>query len=761
MDNVPLTVGLPVATLSCVVAAAVAVGVLGRSAGRSGPALRDAYHRMAFGAGVAVLGLGCTALLADGGWLAVGTAVVLSGLLRLPTLAAEPAAALRLGLDGALLAGCLLLVNWTLLVQPALVRYVGQAGLPVRDPRTYLLGVPLLVCLVVLGVAVVAAGRARRPRRSVALPVAATAAAALAGLGLLLALRYGGGTEVLVLGSGYALGLVLSALAVLGNARLGVPDGGLPRPGVVLAVIPAGAAVAAMVTRLVRFGGADNVSVVLLVVIGALVTARQLVAAGVAHRYARRLAEREAYFREMAFTDPLTGLGNRRRLMRTLYADALGGPPSVLLLIDLDGFKNVNDVRGHDVGDAVLVEIGRRLRANLRPGDLAARLGGDEFAVLMWAAPEEAYGAAQRLLGVLSDGYRVEPSPVLLSGSIGLAGAGSLTDVPGLLHNADLALRFAKQRGKNRVERYDAAYDRWMRRRTTVEQELRGAIEREELSLVYQPVVALPDGRPVGVEALVRWHHPALGPVPASEFVPVAEEFGLIGRVDRWVLHQACHQLSRWMADGHDPWLSVNVSVRDLHLPEYVAQLVEVLRAHRVPAGRLVLEVTESAVFGWAQSQPGYGETSTARVEVDLPEVVGRLAELRAHGVRVALDGFGGGYSALGQLPRIPVDLIKIDKGFVSAPPTEPDGAPAPLVPVAVALGAQLGLEVVVEGVRTAAQRETVAAAGCRLAQGDLFGPPMPAEHVEALLARPFLIPAPRPAQDLGQVDSAHEMRQS
>jgi EAL domain-containing protein (putative c-di-GMP-specific phosphodiesterase class I) len=298
------------------------------------------------------------------------------------------------------------------------------------------------------------------------------------------------------------------------------------------------------------------------------------------------------------------------------------------------------------------------------------------------------------------------------------------------------------------VERYDVAYDQWMHRRTMVEQELRGAIEREELSLAYQPIVGLPDGRTVGVEALVRWHHPTLGQVSPVEFVPVAEEYGLIARIGGWVLHQACHQLSRWLADGYDPWLSVNVSVRELHLPGYVDRVVEVLRAHRVPAHRLVLEVTEHSVA------------------VELAEAVDRLAELRAHGVRVALDDLGAGYSALGRLGRLPVDLVKIDELLVVEPaaarlPGAPARPAAPLVQAVVTIGRQLGLEVIAEGVATGAQREVVTAAGCRLAQGELFGPPMPAEHVEALLAALPVLPVQRPSQDVGQVDSAHEMRQS
>jgi diguanylate cyclase (GGDEF)-like protein len=738
---VPLTVGLPVAALICACAAVPAVGLLSRTAARAG---RFGYLLMILGIGTSAVGVAAGAALArrsDPLWLlalcqTLGVLLLLTGLLRVPAIAAERGAGPRLVLDGAVIAACTVQIGWTLFAGPALVRHTGQVGLPVHDPRTFLLGIPLLTALTAAGVAGVAARRPPRPRRVLALCAVSIAATALAGLGLLLAVRYGGGPATVLVSGGFGLGLVLVALTARRTERLAAPIPGPPGTGLPLALVAAGLTVAALAVRIVWLGAVDNVSVLLVAVVAGLIAARQVLANRAAHRYAHRLVERESQFKEMAYTDALTGLGNRRNLMRALSEDVVAGDRSVLLAIDLDGFKNVNDVRGHDVGDAVLVEVGRRLRANLRPGDLAARLGGDEFAVLMWAGPEEAYRVAQRLLAVLGEGYDVDGSPVYLSASIGLAGGDTAGDVPTLLHNADLSLRFAKLRGKRRVERYDAAYDQWMRRRTLVEQELRGAIERAELSLAYQPIVSLPDGRPVGVEALVRWRHPGLGQVPPTEFIPVAEEFGLIARIDRWVLHQACHQLARWMSDGHDPWLSVNVSVRELHLPDFVPQLIEVLHEHHIPPERLVLDVAEHAVA------------------TDLTEAVERLAELRRHGVRIALDDLGAGLCALGQLRRFPVDLIKMDRLLLDEPA-------APLVQVVVALGRQLGLEVVAEGVATPAQREVVEAAGGQLAQGELFGAPMPAEHLEALLAGPVMLAEPPSAQDMGQVDAGHEMRQS
>jgi EAL domain-containing protein (putative c-di-GMP-specific phosphodiesterase class I) len=318
------------------------------------------------------------------------------------------------------------------------------------------------------------------------------------------------------------------------------------------------------------------------------------------------------------------------------------------------------------------------------------------------------------------------------------------------MRNADLALRFAKQSGKNRVEEYSQQYDEWLRRRTTVEHELRGAIERDELRVVFQSVVALPSMRPVGAEALLRWDHPRLGSIGPDEFIPIAEESGLILTMGMWVLNEACRQLSRWLADGHDVWVSVNVSPRELHPAEYVTRVAEVLRAHRVPAARLVFEVTEQAVA------------------TDIDELKARLASLRDMGARIALDDFGSGYSSLGQLRGLPVDILKIDHSLVWDTGVR-ESQPAPLVDIVVRLGHRLGLEVIAEGISDITQRTVVEQAGCRFGQGSLFGWGVPAEHLEALLAAsqpmiaalPAQLPQPLVSQKLGEVDSAAEMRKS
>jgi diguanylate cyclase len=532
--------------------------------------------------------------------------------------------------------------------------------------------------------------------------------------------------------------------------------------------------IAALVLVLVQLsysGVLHHLGIIAAVVCASTLVLRQWIALWDAHKLALRLAEDDEHLRKLAYTDALTGVANRRELLRVLDDEARGGPPCTLLAIDLDGFKNVNDMRGHDVGDMVLAEIGRRLRSNLRPGDVAARLGGDEFAVLMWAGLPEATAVAKRLLTMLSEPHATLSGPVFVSASIGVAGCAAANDVQSLLRNADLALRFAKQRGKDRFELYDVAYDQWLRRRTAVEHELRGAVTRDELDLAYQPVVDLETRRIVGVEALLRWEHPRLGTVPPDEFIPIAEDAGMIGELDQWVLHRACRQLSRWLGDGHDIWLSVNISVRELHLFDYVAHIEEVLRAHRVPADHLVLEVTEHTVA------------------VDLDELVEQLRALRAAGVRIALDDFGAGYSSLGQLRTLPVDILKIDRSLVGDPGRTPEAvagesnaAPAagasprdagksptvhakagspPLVDVVVTLGQRLGLTVIAEGVAKPDELAVVRAAGARLIQGEMFGRAMPAERVEAMLVSAPTIPTQLSAQDMGQLDSGREMRQS
>jgi diguanylate cyclase (GGDEF)-like protein len=724
--------GVELAGLAGLLIAVPAVALLGNSGRRHTGAARRAHVLVAAGGAIATaaaLAGMVTALLTDipvprislGSAVALGTALgtftLLAGTSLLPGAAESPGDALRHLLDGLVIAAALWFIGWALLSEP--IHLLGAAT-PMACPSVL---VPTGLAVVALGLTIVLALHAHRPRLVTVRVAGGVAMVAVS------AVLVGGGicqdrdVDVLIGSLLLPGGLFVIARAVKAADHPVEVVGDVTERGTAYAVVPMVATVGALGLHLVAGGSLDLYGFLGIGVEGMALVGRQYLALRDVRRYTLQLRQSEAHYRELAHTDPLTGLANRRGLQRALREDAAPAEAFVLVGIDLDGFKTVNDVRGHDVGDAVLAEVGERLRRNLLAGDVAARLGGDEFAVLMRGTAEEAMLTAHRLLAVLCEPYEVGGGSVFLSASLGVADTGEL------IRDADLALRYAKQRGKNRVERYQVRYDELLRRRGTLESELRHAIDREQLRLVFQPVVALPSMRPVGAEALLRWHHPTLGAVRPDEFIPVAEESGLINRIGSWVLGQACKQLADWLAKGHDVWVSVNLSPKELHAADYAGQVADVLAEHGVPPQRLVLEVTEHAVA------------------TDMEELVSRLAELRATGVRVALDDFGAGYSSLGQLRRLPVDILKIDHALVAEKETK-TGPAAPLVDVVVRLGHRLGLEVLAEGIGTPGQRAAVEEAGCRLGQGSLFGWGVPAEHLEAQLhslrtgTRP--VPAPR-----------------
>ncbi len=644
-------------------------------------------------------------------------------LLRLASLGDRPEG-LRSLLDGVLIGGSGFYVLWDLAVEPIHPRLAGEPLVLARLADCVAITLPSVVTLLVAGTAAVVAARGG-PARTVLLPAcAAVAGAAVLAVLVVTAARYAGPVVFLLAALAYA-----AALAGVGRlapwlAGLPRPVPELGRPPLLIGLAPVLVAVVAVGARLVTIGPVDRIGLVVLLALAAVVTVRQ--AATVLQL--RRVI---AAYRHQAQTDPLTGLPNRRRLIELINS---GGGSRTLLLIDLDGFKSVNDIRGHDMGDLVLVEVARRLRVAVPDDGLVARLGGDEFAALLAGPPGQAGPVAEAVRTALAQPYPVGDAVVYLSASVGVAGPGSAGDgLVRLLANADVALRFAKRRGKNRVESYLVADASWLRRRNQVEQELRGAAGRGELSLVFQPIVALPDGRPVGVETLLRWSHPELGPVPPDEFIPIAEDAGLIGELDAWVLDQACRQLARWVAAGHQPWVAVNISVRDLQQPGYVPRVLQLLNAHHLPPSLLVLEVTEHAVA------------------LDPDEVTLRLTELRELGVRVALDDFGAGYSSLGLLRTLPVDIVKIDRALLVDP----------LLDICVQLAQRLGKLPLAEGIGDDDARAAVERTGCPLGQGSAICPPVPAEQVTALLAGVPPLPAQRRAHDAGQVDSRHEMRQS
>jgi diguanylate cyclase (GGDEF)-like protein/PAS domain S-box-containing protein len=426
--------------------------------------------------------------------------------------------------------------------------------------------------------------------------------------------------------------------------------------------------------------------------------------------------ELERTLHRMTFTDQLTGLANRRELLRTLSAmRGVPGQPGAVIVIDLDGFTAVNDVRGHEVGDAVLIEVARRLRAGVDRSDLPARLSGDEFAVATASPPVQAYALASRLLTMLTQPYQLPGATVHMTACVGLAELAGAASVGDVLSRAALALRRARQGRRGGIEWYDEALESALLHRMRLEQELPGVLGRGELDLAYQPVLDLVEGQPAGVAALVCWRHPVLGTVPTADLLPVAENLGLVDRIGEWVLHHACRQLSGWLRDGQDLWLAITLADRQLAAPDLVTMVGTALDSHQVPADRLVLEVTEQGL------------------SADLQRAVTQLAALRVLGVRTALTRFGTGATPLAHLRRLPVDLLKVDRS-VFAEPAGRTGPATPIIGVVAGLGRRLGLEIVADGLEAEAHLDVVRAAGCRYGQGTLFGPPVPAEHFEAYL---------------------------
>ncbi|WP_328339312.1 putative bifunctional diguanylate cyclase/phosphodiesterase [Micromonospora sp. NBC_00421] len=421
----------------------------------------------------------------------------------------------------------------------------------------------------------------------------------------------------------------------------------------------------------------------------------------------RRRWERE--LRRIAATDPLTGLATRRELLRVL--DERCGTPGALLVLDVHGLDLSPDGPAPAGADAVLTTTLRRLRDVVGPRDLVARLSGTEFAVVTDAASVPAYALGGRLLAALTEPCPVSTGMVRLRVGVGLAelaGAGP----PDVLRQAELARRRAVQLGRNRVEFYDACLEEQLVRRLDLERELPGALARGELDLVYQPVLALADRRPAGIEALLRWRSPVLGTVLPAELLPVAEDLGLLGELGRWVLDRACRQLADWSYGGRELWLAVNVTLAELLAPDLVPRVAAVLAGHNVPAERLVLEIAAS------------------RLGTDLPTVVTRLAGLRSMGVRTALDDFRAEHASLAQLRRLPIDLLKVQP----QPAVPADGA-RPLIDVVVGLGERLGVTVVMAELESEPDVDRATRAGCRYGQGYALARPATAERVEAYFA--------------------------
>ncbi len=438
---------------------------------------------------------------------------------------------------------------------------------------------------------------------------------------------------------------------------------------------------------------------------------------GVQHGRLQRLY---AQAQRRATHDPLTALPNRALLHERLAEatrHARGATPSAaLLLLDLDRFKEVNDTLGHDAGDRLLVEVVARLRGVTHPFDTVARLGGDEFAVLLPTADAARVGAVAAALRLALEEPLVIDGQILSVGvSIGSArcpdhGADGTT----LLRHADIAMYVAKRGGLGHVA-YDPAHDGHDATRLALVADLRQALDRDELAVHYQPKVDIHTGRVVGVEALVRWPHPAHGLLPPDRFIPLAEQTGLIVPLTAWVLDAALRQCRAWERTGLALEVAVNLSLRNLRDPQLCATVEGALRRHGVPAARLCLELTESVVMADAE-----GTRAT-------------LARLAGLGVRLAIDDFGTGYSSLSYLSLLPVHELKIDRSFVRHMATR--AADATIVASTIGLGHSLGLSVVTEGVEDARTWALLGRLGGDIGQGYYVSRPLPADDLTRWVA--------------------------
>jgi diguanylate cyclase (GGDEF)-like protein/PAS domain S-box-containing protein len=431
----------------------------------------------------------------------------------------------------------------------------------------------------------------------------------------------------------------------------------------------------------------------------------------------------------LAHHDVLTGLPNRalldERLDQELQRARRLGHGVALMFIDLDGFKTINDSLGHAAGDWLLQDVARRLRASIRDVDTAARLGGDEFVVVMTdlVQPGDAGLLAGKLLGVLAEPVDVGGRGVTVSASIGVAifPQDGVERGP-LMMAADAAMYAAKAHGRNHVSFYTSALASSAHRRLDVEQGLRRSLERGEMQLHFQPVLSLQDGRLLSAEALLRWYRSDGVPVGPTQFVPIAEDSGLIETLGTFVLERACEQAAAWRRAGlSPPPISVNVSPRQLERGDFAGRLHQVLHATGMPADQLEIEVTETALRGGAAS-------------------LGQLHTIRALGVRIAIDDFGTGYSSLWALKHLPLDRLKIDRSFVHDLPG--DTSALAIVQTIVAMSRTLGLSTTAEGIETEAQLAALRRLGCEAGQGFLLGAPVAAARFAERLSPP---PAPSP----------------
>ena len=432
-----------------------------------------------------------------------------------------------------------------------------------------------------------------------------------------------------------------------------------------------------------------------------------------------------------AFYDSLTDLPNRSlfldRLDHALARVARESGPVAVLLLDIDDFKVVNDSLGHDAGNAVLIQVAMRLRACMRPGDTVARIFGDEFAILLEApaGEEEAKQVARRIEQRLREPFEVEGQEVFVKASVGITLGESAEDKPdAVLRHADLAMYETKRHSKTQHQLYDASMSARAVERMNLEMDLRQALEREEFEVYYQPKVLLETSAIAGMEALVRWRHPDRGLLAAEQFIPLAEETGLINEIGLWVLQKSCHQLKEWQArysekPGPPLGVCVNLSAREIQLPDLVEKVADILRETGLDPGCLVLEISEKTAME------------------DAEQTIVKLRELKDLGAQLAIDDFGTGYCSLVYLEHSLLDILKIDRMLIHREREDPEEC-ATIISAMTSMAHSLGLEVIVEGVEEEWQLAKLKEMGCEMAQGYYFAKPLPSDSAERLMNEGF-----------------------
>jgi diguanylate cyclase (GGDEF)-like protein len=447
---------------------------------------------------------------------------------------------------------------------------------------------------------------------------------------------------------------------------------------------------------------------------------------GEQERISRVLEETKEHFRHAAFHDSLTGLPNRAMFTELLKAEMENSKRRdahmfAVLFLDLDRFKNINDSLGHTHGDLLLVAFAERLERTLRPVDTLARFGGDEFAILLSGMQDatDAVRVAQRISEELSQPFVLDKNSAFATSSIGIALSSSGYDRPeDILRDADTAMYRAKENGKARYEVFDHGMHARAVSRLQLESDLRQAVEQKEFCVYYQPIVSLQTGRLAGFEALVRWNHPRRGLVSPADFIPVAEETGLIVPIGEWVLQEACRHIRQCQSkypSHRSLSLSVNLSARQVAQPDLLDRIKDALATSKLNPHCLKLEITESVVMENA-------EAATLMFK-----------QLRALGVQLSIDDFGTGYSSLSYLHRFPLNYLKIDRSFVSRLTTDNDNA---IVRTISTLARNLGMEVIAEGIETEEQYQQLRMLGCEYGQGFLFSKPVNSQGVLHLLAQ-------------------------